>query len=592
MAQVPNLLDLFRNGRQDAQAKAKPADAGTAPKGGRNAGNLLPIEAAPAAKGNLDVTRHASAFQAKVEKSRAKLAAKERPAHVAGHEAARPEAPAARTEPARKAEPAARADKSQRPARPSRPGRDGAHDAPDAQPAARTDAARASAPKDDREDDRPDGLDEKTTAAIKKGLHDLGIEVDDEQLNDPAFLADIMRLLQSLQVQAPADEGAQDVAATAAAPAATDAGNAPEAAAPAVDPRSTPSQEQAPVAAEKPREEAKPVTRKELARLLEGRIAGLQKATAPQEGAVRVSPQAPAVTPKEWQGIQVRARAEGPSPDPLPLADLDRLRVMQAAAAQAGNAQAETPQAGGDFAIETDASEPVSGAASAAASEAGKDPSQAGDQDAQTDLFGRNGDQTNGAEASARKDGPLAAKEGATGPQFHQALEQARGIEHRPGSQHAAEPRMLAREAGVLEQIARKMAATAHKAGETVSIQLTPENLGKVHVSLEMKEGAMAARIAVENDDARRQVESNLDALKDALKDQGIKLQGLEVSVDQRHASLFNPDGSSSESFFRRQGRGGEQGEGGRAGEPAPFEAAPESDTGRRWGYNTMEYIG
>jgi flagellar hook-length control protein FliK len=132
----------------------------------------------------------------------------------------------------------------------------------------------------------------------------------------------------------------------------------------------------------------------------------------------------------------------------------------------------------------------------------------------------------------------------------------------------------------------------ARKPGDEISIQLSPEHLGKVRVSLEMKEDGMSARIAVENDSVRKQVESNLASLKDALKDQGIQLQGLEVSVDQRHGSLFNPDGSNAESFFRQQGRGEAGGRGGLSDEPAPLDSAPESDTGRRWGYNTMEYIG
>ncbi|MEO6097655.1 MAG: hypothetical protein ABIW76_19155, partial [Fibrobacteria bacterium] len=71
---------------------------------------------------------------------------------------------------------------------------------------------------------------------------------------------------------------------------------------------------------------------------------------------------------------------------------------------------------------------------------------------------------------------------------------------------------------------------------------------------------------------------------------QGIKLQGLEVSVDQRQSSLFNPDGRNSESFFHHHGRSHSGTDG--LAENIPFTSAPESDTGRRLGYNTMEYIG
>jgi flagellar hook-length control protein FliK len=226
----------------------------------------------------------------------------------------------------------------------------------------------------------------------------------------------------------------------------------------------------------------------------------------------------------------------------------------------------------------------------AAGRNAGPDGDESGMSGNESDLMGGNGDASRNAETAARKDGQPAPKDAGTAPVFQANLEQARTAEHRAGLQRAWEPRP-AFEPSALEQIAKKMSAIGHKNGEEINIQLSPEHLGKVRVSLEMKEGAMTARIAVENDNVRQQMEAGISALKDALENQGIKLQGLEVSVDQRHGSLFNPDGSNSESFFHRNGKGG-QGASQDASEGAAFESAPESDTGRRWGYNTMEYIG
>jgi flagellar hook-length control protein FliK len=271
------------------------------------------------------------------------------------------------------------------------------------------------------------------------------------------------------------------------------------------------------------------------------------------------------------------------------MADLDRLRVLQAAAAQSAAPKDQTAGVQTDFALESDSLEP---AAPTAAAESGQDSTGTPGQGAQSDLNGQGGDHTAGAAIAAPKDGAQAAKGGDAGPQFHHALDQARAAEHRPPIGAGAEPRAEAHGAAVLEQIARKLTIAARKPGDEISIQLSPEHLGKVRVSLEMKAEGMSARIAVENESVRKQVESNLASLKDALKDQGIQLQGLEVSVDQKHSSLFNPDGSNAESFFRRQGRGEAGGRGGLSDEPAPLDSAPESDTGRRWGYNTMEYIG
>jgi flagellar hook-length control protein FliK len=629
MPQVQNLLDLFQKNRRDAQApavdgksaaKASPAQ-GKASRGG----DLLPPGADP--KGNSGVSPSRPSFGARMEKSKAKLAAKDgspkeadasqRHTAPARHEGPRPktEAPDNRNDGPRQ-NPASRnphADRAGRPDRTDRTdraearrnaGNEGSQDrgadtAADSAPSdhcVRPDAASAA------QGEGETGLSQSDADAIKAGLDKLGIQVEDGQLDDPAFLMDMLRMLQAMPAQTLPEEGVEAQAvpetvegadaaqAVETSPALPDGDIMPEAPA-------APQTESAPAAPESKAmpEAPKALSRKELARLVEGRIAGLERAaqaaqTAPAHGTA----QAPSVTPREWQGVQARAHAEGPSPDPMPMADLDRLRVMQAAAAQSAPAKDQGAAMHTDFALESDSVEPASPTGTASASEAGRESSGTPDRDAQADLNGGNGDHAAGAApAGSPKDGAQAAKGGETAPQFHQVLDQVRASDHRPAAAPGAEPRAEAHGAAVLDQIARKLTVSAaRKPGDEISIQLSPEHLGKVRVSLEMKEDGMSARIAVENDSVRKQVEANLGALKDALRDQGIQLQGMEVSVDQRHGSLFNPDGSNAESFFRRQGRGEGGGRGGREDESSPLEAAPESDTGRRWGYNTMEYIG
>jgi flagellar hook-length control protein FliK len=652
MPQVQNLLDLFQKSR-DAQVPSG-ADAKTAPKKqpglnpagktDRNANSLLPVNPGEAGIGNTHVSQPKSSFQAKMEKSAAKLHAKQ-----ATSKATAPQGRTTAQEAARapKAEPETSASRNDAPKQGH-----AAHAARDGRPAhARVQAHLAAPAKDDADqdqaaqdidageqpasdasvakpdasgqDDQTQGLDEKSRAAIKQGLADLGIQVDDKQLQDPAFLRDILRMLQTVPVEVLPDDNTQnadtdgteaesvDATAVVAAPEAPASGDAqPQSAAvpapaPAPISTSTPAAESA-VQAPKPAPEVTPalpedkpksenpntLTRQDLARLLESRIGGLERAAESQSGRIQVSAQAPTVTPKEWQGVQARPQAEGPSPDPLPLADLDRIRVMQASAMQAAPAKAEAAGPRTNLVLESDSVEPASGTAPMGRAEAGRDASGTQNQDAQTDLFGQSGEQTAGAQALPGKEGAASAKDGAAGSQFNQVLNQVRAVEHRAAPTAAAEPRAPLHDASVLDQIARKMSVIAHKSGDEINIQLTPENLGKVRVSLEMKADGMSARIAVENESVRKQVEDNLSSLKDALKDQGIRLQGMEVSVDQRHASLFNPDGSNADSFFRRQGGGDGREDNGPAADAAASENAPESDTGRRWGYNTREYIG
>jgi flagellar hook-length control protein FliK len=600
MLQAPNLLDLFANHRKDAQAKAAQSHAADAKGQAARAGSsdLLPIETSRKAsdKGN-GAASAPSSFQSKVKESRAKLAAR---AQKTAHQNRTPDVmtdkPAARSESQRlESKRPARAERIDRADRPdqTRPAAGKPQNAPDTasadKPDSRPDGFRA-----DQNDSRiqnenraadcaaeggMDGAVADADAVLKQSLADAGIHASDEQLQDPEMLAEILAMLQGMFLQqglefdsapdAPATTGMEELPVDDVMP---DAPSAPagEAQAP-----------QTPADA--------PAVSKDVFALVQEKIAELARNNPENQNGI-VRPQtSPLNTPAGWQGVKVRAQTESVSLDSLPMADLDRLRVLQASALQAAaygkESEITTLELPGDEGS-MDAI-PESGLESIA--NAGNESSGGNDAQAQADLFGRNGDKAGNAEASASKEGPLVAKDGATGQLFHNTVEQAKSAEHRAGIERAWEPRQ-AHDASTMEQLAGKLSAKGLKNGDEISVQLSPEHLGKVRVSLEMKEGSMSARISVENDAARQQVEAGLATLRDSLESQGIKLQGLEVSVDQRQSSLFNPDGSNSESFFQRNGRGRAGTEG--SAEAIPFESAPESDTGRRMGYNTMEYIG
>ena len=449
----------------------------------------------------------------------------------------------------------------------------------------------------------PQDVTEVTDAELKDSLEALGIYASNEQLQDPKVLADILAMIQSLTMQQalPLDEAAPvgtEAPAVATLPGLgmvdeeEQVGTEPPDSALAgkgvkIENGEKSVAEEIPSSA--PKTDSRPAAETKAVGLVQDRIAELNRNPPEAQTDIQRSAATPATTPAGWEGVKVRRQVESVTTSPLPMADLDKLRVMQASALQAvaGAKESEisTVELPGDDGMTEPANE--SGRYENVDSESGTSGGNT-EQD-QADLFGRNGDKAGNAGNAASKEGSLAAKEGVTGPQFHNSLEQARSVEHRSAVERAWEPRQ-ATHTGVMDQIAKKMSAGGLKNGDEMSIQLSPEHLGNVRVSLEMKDGNLAARISVENDAVRQQVEAGLAVLRDSLENQGIKLQGLEVSVDQRQSSLFNPDGSNSESFFHRNGRGS-QGAGGTA-EALPMETAPESDTGRRLGYNTMEYIG
>jgi flagellar hook-length control protein FliK len=649
MLKAPDLLDLFADARKDAKAKAPQARIATDGKGAsagrKGASNLLPIESpvkdplkAPL-KGKGDAST-SSSFHSKVQESRDRLAAKAQkpagPKHQTMHQKdAGPgqasdkasersnarirseSAGADRTDRASKAGDADRAE-GQRSDRADRSGRaeqsdreargeasrqmarDSMKTSEDGKAAIQSgegqSAGSASRPADSKDAAgcAPQGdAPEVSDAELKDSLEALGIYASDEQLQDPNVLADILAMIQTLTMQQalPLDEAMAEteMPAVETFPAAGMADAKESEAGETTDPVPLEIEASPETASKTPKTDSRPAAEIKAAGLVQDRIAELNRNPAEAQTEIQRAAATPATTPAGWEGVKVRRQVESVTTSPLPMADLDRLRVMQASALQAvGGAKeseistVELPGDDGaaDPASEIGRYENVNREGDAAGGNAERD---------QADLFGRNGDRTGNAGNAASKENPLAAKDGATGPIFHNSLEQARSVEHRSGVERAWEPRH-AMQPGVMDQIAKKMSAGGLKNGDEMSIQLSPEHLGKVRVSLEMKDGAMAARISVENDSVRQQVEAGLAVLRDSLENQGIKLQGLEVSVDQRQSSLFNPDGSNSESFFHRNGRGSQGA--GSAAEASSLEIAPESDTGRRLGYNTMEYIG
>jgi flagellar hook-length control protein FliK len=503
-----------------------------------------------------------------------------------------------------------------------------------------SDARDASSMPQDAQADASDGKD------LENGLKQMGIEVTQDQLNDPAFLGQLLQLVQSFisgdegQGSGQADAGVQAVdaqpdseagasapdaqAIDAEAPVFSLADSAPASA--AADPKVSSMLPQAGAQGApsgKPDEasakaenvsQASGVTRPTLGELeglikdrlaalnanppaADGATAGISPSVSALKNGVKMDWHPQATLPGNLQAIDGNSTAmaregrrdEIATGDQAPAVDQDRLRVLQTAGINMDKAARDARPA--DLGMKTqpekidgishgEDKEPQSWVSPAGAADA-----KTADEDgAQTNLFGQ---ETQGNAAQAGKEAAPAPRH--DGTFFQNALgeahrAEARSLEAKPAPQPFAAPDQPA----VLSQIARKLSALNHREGGVVSIQLEPEHLGKVRVSLEMKDGAMSARIGVENEDVRRIVDQNIGNLRGTLEDQGIKLQGLEVSVEQRHSSLFNPDGSNAQEFFHR--RGGES-RGAAAGAEISDADSAESDTGRRLGYNTMEYI-
>lgn len=83
----------------------------------------------------------------------------------------------------------------------------------------------------------------------------------------------------------------------------------------------------------------------------------------------------------------------------------------------------------------------------------------------------------------------------------------------------------------IVEQVVEQMKITLTDDTSEISMQLHPESLGKVNLSVVTKDGHVTAQFVAENELARQALEGQIQRLRDSLGDQGLKVDEVEVSV-------------------------------------------------------------
>lgn len=78
-----------------------------------------------------------------------------------------------------------------------------------------------------------------------------------------------------------------------------------------------------------------------------------------------------------------------------------------------------------------------------------------------------------------------------------------------------------------------KMSVNLSDVGSEILIKLNPKNLGNVALKMSFEKGVLIAQINVENQTVKALVESNLEDLKNSLKDEGYMIGELDVSVNK-----------------------------------------------------------
>lgn len=85
---------------------------------------------------------------------------------------------------------------------------------------------------------------------------------------------------------------------------------------------------------------------------------------------------------------------------------------------------------------------------------------------------------------------------------------------------------------GIVRQIVEQIKVEIKPDVSSVELQLNPENLGKVNLHVAAKEGVITAQFFVQNETVKTMIEGQLAVLRDAMNQQGVKVEAVEVTVE------------------------------------------------------------
>ena len=86
----------------------------------------------------------------------------------------------------------------------------------------------------------------------------------------------------------------------------------------------------------------------------------------------------------------------------------------------------------------------------------------------------------------------------------------------------------------------------------SMELQLNPESLGRVHLSVSSNQGVATATLTVQNEMAKEVLESQLVVLRENLESQGLKVESVEVNVS--NFGFKNQEDSNNHNFDQKKG--------------------------------------
>lgn len=112
---------------------------------------------------------------------------------------------------------------------------------------------------------------------------------------------------------------------------------------------------------------------------------------------------------------------------------------------------------------------------------------------------------------------------------------------------------------------------------QSITFQLTPENLGKVKLMVDYADNQLQASIEVENEQVKQHVQSSIEQLKSNLQSSGVQINNINVSI------------SSNEQRYQKNSMPKKKNYSG--ADEIKVNAEKSSETQKKMGYNTYEYL-
>ncbi|MBR6535930.1 MAG: flagellar hook-length control protein FliK [Lachnospiraceae bacterium] len=141
-------------------------------------------------------------------------------------------------------------------------------------------------------------------------------------------------------------------------------------------------------------------------------------------------------------------------------------------------------------------------------------------------------DEAEGHTAQAKKDGDTITVSTETDAEVRNVFIDALA-NHAVGQTGEADLAAAAQVREIANQIMEQIKITIRPEQTNMELQLNPEHLGRVNLTITEKEGMMTAQFTTQTEVAKEAIESQMTALRESLQNQGIKVEAIEVTVSE-----------------------------------------------------------